>query len=158
MAERKPPGMSFESWIEKQIREAEERGEFDNLPGAGKPLSNLDRPWLTTYAEREGLSLEAALPEPLLLRKEVERLPDTVAGLRTEDEVRRTAHELNLRIARWIRSGVGPRVHVAPVDVDEVVADWKAARPTPVRPERTPDVPRPSEPRARWWRRRRRRS
>src|ERR671931_357603 len=28
-----------ESAVEKQIREAQERGEFDNLPGAGKPLS-----------------------------------------------------------------------------------------------------------------------
>ena len=37
--------MSFhESWVEKQIREAQERGEFDNLPGAGKPLSGARRP------------------------------------------------------------------------------------------------------------------
>jgi hypothetical protein len=28
----------YESRIERQIREAQERGEFDNLPGAGKPL------------------------------------------------------------------------------------------------------------------------
>lgn len=32
---------AYESTIEKQIREAMERGEFDNLNGAGKPL-NLD--------------------------------------------------------------------------------------------------------------------
>jgi hypothetical protein len=38
MTERKPPGMSFESWVDKQIREATERGEFDGLPGAGKPI------------------------------------------------------------------------------------------------------------------------
>lgn len=35
MTERKPLGVSFESWIDKQIREATERGEFQNLPGAG---------------------------------------------------------------------------------------------------------------------------
>jgi hypothetical protein len=28
--------------VEKQIREAQERGEFDNLPGAGKPLRGID--------------------------------------------------------------------------------------------------------------------
>src|SRR2546422_903351 len=44
MTERKPPGMGFESWIDKQIREAMERGEFDNLPGHGKPIPGLDRP------------------------------------------------------------------------------------------------------------------
>ena len=28
----------YESAVEKAIREAQERGEFDNLPGAGEPL------------------------------------------------------------------------------------------------------------------------
>jgi DnaJ family protein C protein 28 len=28
----------WESWIDEQIREAQERGQFDNLPGKGKPL------------------------------------------------------------------------------------------------------------------------
>ena len=32
MTERKPPGVSFESWVDKQIREAEARGEFAELP------------------------------------------------------------------------------------------------------------------------------
>lgn len=31
-------GKRFEDYIGQQIREAMERGEFDNLPGAGKPL------------------------------------------------------------------------------------------------------------------------
>jgi hypothetical protein len=42
MTERKPARMDFDSWVDQQIREATERGEFDNLPGKGKPLSNLD--------------------------------------------------------------------------------------------------------------------
>ena len=44
MTERKPPGVGFETWVERQIREATERGEFDNLPGAGKPVADLDKP------------------------------------------------------------------------------------------------------------------
>jgi Domain of unknown function (DUF1992) len=36
MAPRTP--LQWESAVDKQIREAEERGEFDNLPGKGKPL------------------------------------------------------------------------------------------------------------------------
>lgn len=37
----------WESAIDKQIREAEERGDFDNLPGRGKPLrlENWDSEW-----------------------------------------------------------------------------------------------------------------
>ena len=38
MTQRKPLEHSFESWIEGQIRVAQEQGAFDNLPGAGKPL------------------------------------------------------------------------------------------------------------------------
>jgi DnaJ family protein C protein 28 len=38
---RKYHGKKFEDYISEQIREAEARGEFDNLQGAGKPL-NLD--------------------------------------------------------------------------------------------------------------------
>lgn len=38
MTERKPTGQSFESWVDKQIREAAERGELADLPGAGRPL------------------------------------------------------------------------------------------------------------------------
>ena len=38
MTERKPQSMSFKSWIDQQIADAEKRGVFDNLPGAGKPL------------------------------------------------------------------------------------------------------------------------
>ena len=31
-------GKAYMDYIEEQIRDAQERGEFDNLPGAGKPL------------------------------------------------------------------------------------------------------------------------
>jgi Domain of unknown function (DUF1992) len=43
MTERKPAGTSWESWIDSQIRVAQEQGAFDNLPGAGKPLPNIDQ-------------------------------------------------------------------------------------------------------------------
>ena len=42
MTERKPSGVGFGTWVERQIREATARGEFDNLPGAGKPIEDLD--------------------------------------------------------------------------------------------------------------------
>ncbi|PXY29983.1 DnaJ family domain-containing protein [Prauserella endophytica] len=159
MTERKPPGVSFESWVEKQIREAQERGEFDDLPGAGKPLPGRDRPveeqwWLRDYLRREGLPSDALLPTPLQLRKEAERLPETVASLRSEEAVREAVSALNRRIVDWLRAGTGPRVHVAPVDADEIVAGWQAARtPPPAAPSAPEAEERPR--RARWWRRRR---
>jgi hypothetical protein len=44
MTGRKPPRISWESWVDRQIREGIERGEFDDLPGAGRPLADLDGP------------------------------------------------------------------------------------------------------------------
>src|SRR5260370_598137 len=79
MTERKPPEISFASWIDQQINEAAERGAFDNLPGAGKPLPNRGeaddgQAWLREDLRREGVSAEELLPTPLRLRTEVERL------------------------------------------------------------------------------------
>ena len=92
MTERKPAGMTFTSWIDQQISDAEERGAFDNLPGAGKPLprrqEDAGQVWLRDYLRREGVAAEEMLPVPLRLRKELERLPETVRELRREQDVR----------------------------------------------------------------------
>lgn len=93
MAERKPHGVDFESWVERQIREAAERGEFDNLPSAGKPLPWLNKPqqeqsWISRKMRSENLA--PALPPTLALRKEVHQTAATVARAGSEDEVRPT--------------------------------------------------------------------
>jgi DnaJ family protein C protein 28 len=44
MVEKKGP-RDWESWIDQQIREAQQRGEFDNLPGKGKPLDLTSNPY-----------------------------------------------------------------------------------------------------------------
>jgi pyruvate/2-oxoglutarate dehydrogenase complex dihydrolipoamide acyltransferase (E2) component len=133
MTERKPPGVSFETWIEKQIRDAGERGAFDNLPGAGKPLPNLDAPqddewWVKDFIRREGIPTEELLPTPLKLRREIELLRGTVARFRREQQVRDHVEDLNVQIKDWIRFGTGPFVPVAPVDVEKVVEQWQADR------------------------------
>ena len=57
--------MRYESWVERQVREAIERGEFDNLPGQGKPIKGLngrddENWWVKSYLEREQLAPSAA--------------------------------------------------------------------------------------------------
>lgn len=160
MTERRRAGTSFESWIDRQIREATERGEFDNLAGAGKPIPGADRPddelwWVKDYIRREGLPAEAMLPTPLRLRKEIERVPETVAKLRDERAVRDVVAELNRRIAAWLLAPDGPQVPVRLVNADDTVRRWRAdreaARPRPAAPAAA-DPPRPA--RHRWWRRR----
>jgi hypothetical protein len=71
MTERKPPGTSWETWVDEQIRVAREQGAFDNLPGAGKPLPNLDQEydlaaWVKQLVQREQLSI---LPPSLELHR-----------------------------------------------------------------------------------------
>jgi hypothetical protein len=159
MTERKPTGVTFESWVERQIREAAERGEFDDLPGAGKPLPGLHEPydelwWIKEHVRREGLSTEALLPTPLQLRKEIERLSETVRGLSSEESVRDVVRELNQRIVAEMRAPSGPRVHLGPVDVEKVVTRWRADRREV--PERVATTAPPEEiprRRGRWWRR-----
>ncbi|MFT4166336.1 MAG: DUF1992 domain-containing protein [Microlunatus sp.] len=119
----------FESWIDRQIREATERGEFDNLPGAGERIKGLDGRddenwWIKGLLERENIT--GLLPGPLLLRKEAAEIGETVADCRTETEVREIVADLNARIADGRRRGVdGPNIFVRSVDADRVVREWR---------------------------------
>ena len=121
---RKPLASPFESWIEQQIREAQDRGLFENLPGAGKPLPDLDEPhdpmwWVKRKLRDEKLSL---LPDALQIRVDLERALEA----RTEGELREALLELNQRIARLnSRVTEGPPTTLSPVDVDEVARRWK---------------------------------
>src|SRR4029079_13101941 len=163
MTERKPREITFASWVDQQISEAAERGAFDDLPGAGKPISRRGGTdaWLQDYLRREGVSGDELLPTPLRLRKEVERLAASVQDLRSEQKVREVVKGLNRQIAEWRRFPTGPPVYVRLVDEEAMVARWRDAqrRPPASAPAPVPSVrPRPDPPPrpSRWWRRRRR--
>jgi len=123
--------MSFETWVERQIREAQERGEFDNLPGAGKPIPGINGPaeelwWVKQYLRRENLSY---LPPTLALRREVADVLADVPDAPSESAVRRRIAELNQKIAAAIRVPLdGPPLNLMPLDVEEVVESWRRRR------------------------------
>ncbi len=59
-----PLSDTFESVVERRIREAMERGEFDDLPGAGEPIPGAAEPydplwWVKSWIERERLADES---------------------------------------------------------------------------------------------------
>ncbi|MGI5242782.1 DUF1992 domain-containing protein [Dactylosporangium sp. CA-139066] len=122
----------YESHIDRQIREARERGEFDNLPGAGKPLPDhgelYDEDWwIKDLARRE--SLPGGIPPTLRLRREVEDFPEALVKFKTEDSVRRAVADLNTRIERAKRGFIeGPPAILRPLDVEEIVTAWRSAR------------------------------
>jgi hypothetical protein len=131
MTQRKPPGTSWESWIDAQIRVAMEEGAFDNLRGAGKPLPNLGQEydplwWVKQLTQREQISL---LPPSLELLRKVEKELATIDKLPDEATVRRRVAALNVEIARVNATVVeGPPTRLGKLDVDQVVARWRRTR------------------------------
>ena len=125
----------WESWVERQIREATERGEFDNLPGTGKPLDlgSPDDPdwWIKRLMQREGIDSSQALHPTLALRREAKTYPAALADIRDEEQVREVVRDFNRRVIedrlRPVRGAAMPPV--APrLDVEEMVAAWRALR------------------------------
>lgn len=131
MTERKPPGVSWETWIDRQIREGMERGDFDGLSGHGKPLADLDRSrdelwWVKDKLRREGVSY---LPPTLALRKAVDDAKTAIRQAGDEATVRRLVEAINEEIRKVNRlAAAGPPTTLSPFDVDDVVANWRAAR------------------------------
>ena len=132
MTERKPAGASWESWVEAQIRVAMEGGAFDNLPGTGKPLPNLDSDddplerWVKQLVQRERIAM---LPPSLELLRKVETELAANEKLHDEATVRRRIVALNGEIARVNATVVeGPPTRIGTVDVDKVVARWRQTR------------------------------
>ena len=132
MTRRKPPGARWESWIDRQIREAEERGEFDDLAGAGKPIPDLDKPfdelwWVKDKLRREGLSY---MPPSVALRKEAGDALLAASRAGSEAEVRQVISAINDKIREANRKTIaGPPLMLVPYDVERVVREWRVQRP-----------------------------
>src|SRR5688572_29718366 len=138
MTERKPPGMSFETWVESQISRSMARGEFENLPGSGKPLripSGDDSmvEWVVAKARQENIDLFGMLPPGLALRKERDDLPRRAAGLPSEDAVLALAEDYNSRVQAFWRRPQESRWSPLPclADVEALLAEWRRNRPPP---------------------------
>jgi hypothetical protein len=122
----------YESYLDRMIREAEERGDFDDLPGRGKPLPDRgelhdENWWLKQWIARENLT--GLAPTSLRIRKEVEDLPETLATFGSESQVRAYVADLNARIEQVRRGHAdGPPVAIEPVDEDDAVQAWRGRR------------------------------
>jgi hypothetical protein len=132
MTQRRPPGIGRETWIDRQIREATERGEFDDLPGTGEPIPDLDKPfdelgWVKRKLHREGLSY---LPPSLALRKEAQAARAAAMQAGSEAEVREIVEGVNHDIREANRKGIaGPAIMLMPLDVERVLEEWRKGSP-----------------------------
>jgi hypothetical protein len=163
-----------DEWVDLQIQEAMKRGDFDNLPGAGKPIKNLGAQhypdwWIKQLVEREKIS--GVLPPALQLRKDDAELDARMDRHTAESEVRRILEEFNARVMKARYTPVdGPPLVTMPRDVEAEVDAWRerrisrrraaeaaraarAARATP-RSEKPSQRPAEESRRRRWFRRR----
>jgi hypothetical protein len=131
VAEKRKPGETHDSYVERLIREAREEGAFEALPGAGKPLplTGGELPegwWIKEKLRREKLSF---LPDSIAIRHEAEAVLAAVARETDERVVRERLSALNARIRRLNATTVaGPPTTLAPLDVEDVVRRWREGR------------------------------
>lgn len=167
MTERKPPGVSFESWVDRQVRRAEQERPLRDLPGAGKPLQGLDGPYDELWWVKEKLRREqvSVLPPSLAVRKAAEDLLASLGAVPSEGEVRRRVTAHNQRVADLARRpDPGPAVVVRPLRIEDVLRRWEQERggtAVPAPPRGSPGEGGAAETgpavrprRSRWWRRR----
>ena len=79
--------------VEKQIKEAIARGEFDNLPGAGKPI-DLDAYFNTPEDLRMAFAMLKSnefVPEEVEIFKEIAELDEKLKTCSDEGEIARLA-------------------------------------------------------------------
>jgi DnaJ homologue, subfamily C, member 28, conserved domain len=143
-------------WVDLQVRRAMERGDFDNLPGAGKPLKLPDRHdpdwWVKQLIEREKIT--AVLPPALGLRKEDAELDAVLDKEPTEDAVRATVKDFNRRVVEARRQLQGGPPVVTPTrDVEHEVTAWRERRDARRARQREQLATPPPPKRRRWWRR-----
>jgi hypothetical protein len=119
-------------WVDLQVRRAMERGDFDNLPGAGKPIRGLGDThdpdwWVKSLIERERIT--GVLPPALGLRKEDAELDGLLDRETTEEGVRRSVEDFNRRVVEARRQLQGGPPVVTPTrDVDDAVVAWRGRR------------------------------
>ena len=145
------------AYVETAIQQAIRRGEFDALPGAGKPIPDLGNGHDPDWWIRRKIANEQITglgPPALRLRVEHAELDATLDGLRREDDVREALEDFNRRVIEARRQLLGGPPVVTPTrDVEDEVRAWAERRAARALAENTEtDAP---APRPRRWRRRR---
>lgn len=144
-----------QTWVDLQVRQAMERGDFDNLAGAGKPIEGLGDThdpdwWVKRLVERERI---AVLPPALQLRKDDADLDAHLDALGSEREVRSFVEDFNARVIRARYTPVdGPPLVTMPRDVDATLEAWRERQSARRRTRVAPEAPERSVRRS-WWRR-----
>ncbi len=92
----------FDKIADQKIREAMEDGEFDNLPGKGKPLKLENDSHLPQEIRIAHKILKNAncLPPELEIRKEILTIEEMLVGIKDEKEKYRQIKKLNYLVMK----------------------------------------------------------
>ena len=139
------------------IEAAIARGEFDDLPGAGKPLRLPSRHdpdwWIRQRLEDDDIDRDALLPVVMLLRREHDELGSVLAELHSEQQVRELLEDYNRRVQDDRLRHPMARMLAPTVDVEARLEQWRALeRERAVEPVVQTAATREGR-RRRWWRR-----
>ena len=146
-------------FVELTIQQAMRRGDFDNLPGAGKPLPNLHVTdpdwWIKQKIENERIT--GLGPPALTLRSENAGLDERLDAAASEAAVRGILDDFNARVinARRQLQG-GPPVVTPTRDVDVELSRWRERRTERFRAREESRRQQEAERAAMTWRERRR--
>ncbi|MGM0428471.1 MAG: DnaJ family domain-containing protein [Thermodesulfobacteriota bacterium] len=90
----------FEKIIEERIKEAQQKGEFDDLPGRGSPIVYEDDSHVPEDLRLAYKVLKNAdcLPPELALKKEIRQMEDMLDGIPDEKEKYRQIKKINYKI------------------------------------------------------------
>ncbi|WP_426574809.1 DUF1992 domain-containing protein [Aquihabitans sp. McL0605] len=153
MAGRKPPQVTFETWVDRQIRDGAAKGAFDDLPRG--PIELADQHdadwWIKRKIRDEGLEV---LPPSLILRRDIERAVGDAREAPTEDEARLRIEAVNDRIRTANRVAVaGPPITLVAHPVDEFLDRWRTDHPADLTSAPSAEPAGSTPPRRRWrWR------
>jgi len=92
----------FEKIVEERILKAQKMGEFENLPGSGKPLVFEDNRFISEELRLAYKILKNAdcLPVEIELKKEIKQTEDLLAGMQETSEKYRIVKKLNFLILK----------------------------------------------------------
>jgi hypothetical protein len=92
----------YEKIVEKKIKEAEERGEFENLPGRGRPLKLDDDSRIPADLRLAYKILKNAdcLPPEIELQKEIRKMEDMLKNIPDEKERYLQIKRINFKIMK----------------------------------------------------------
>ena len=92
----------FEKIVEERILKAQKKGEFDNLPGSGKPLVFDDDRCVSEDLRLAYKILKNAdlVPPEIGLKKEIKQTEELLAGMQETSEKYRILNKLNFLIMK----------------------------------------------------------